>query len=98
MELTNTLKFEVDDSFDPTPKLKSSPTPILFISFNWRDHCCFYCREYYTWSFFFIQGYCKKCLSQYLTQIVDNDSYLDVRLSTMRLGCLGHDVRDKELL
>ena len=34
MELANILN---DDSFDPTPKLKSSPIPILFVSFNETD-------------------------------------------------------------
>ena len=34
MELINTNS---ENSFDPTPKLKSSPVPILFIPFNYNE-------------------------------------------------------------
>ncbi|GBC38068.2 kinase-like domain-containing protein [Rhizophagus irregularis DAOM 181602=DAOM 197198] len=40
MELTN------DDSLDPTPKLKSSPVPISFISFNRDDENCIRCEKF----------------------------------------------------
>ena len=36
MELVNTNN---ENSFDPTPKLKSSPVPISFIPFNNEDKC-----------------------------------------------------------
>src|SRR4051794_5274573 len=87
-----------DDIFDPTPKLKSSPIPILFISFNGWDQKCFNCGDYYNVSVFFIQIYCKKCLSQYITEITDNNTYLDMCISTRNLECNEHEMRDKELL
>ena len=31
-----------ENSFDPTPRLKSSPIPIKFISFNRSDENCIY--------------------------------------------------------
>ena len=40
MELINTNS---ENSFDPTPRLKSSPVPILFISFNYDENKCSYC-------------------------------------------------------
>src|ERR1700733_3836585 len=88
MELVNTNYCE--SSFDPTPKLKSSPVPILFVSFNWVDDKCIYCgEEYIKTPFYFYenyvkrnQKYCKKCLSSYLTNITDINTYLDVYLYT----------------
>ena len=44
MEVVNTNYCE--SSFDPTPKLKSSPVPILFVSFN-EDKNCIYCEKEY---------------------------------------------------
>ncbi|CAB5192239.1 unnamed protein product [Rhizophagus irregularis] len=63
MELTN------DNSFDPTPKLKSSPVPISFISFNNNDKNCIRCDDIYTETSVYTytgtlqqhrQKYCKK--------------------------------------
>uniref|UniRef100_U9UJP9 Uncharacterized protein n=1 Tax=Rhizophagus irregularis (strain DAOM 181602 / DAOM 197198 / MUCL 43194) TaxID=747089 RepID=U9UJP9_RHIID len=71
MELTN------DDSLDPTPKLKSSPVPISFISFNRDDENCIRCGDIYTRTTINYQKYCKKCLSGYLTNITDKNIYLD---------------------
>ncbi|PKB92752.1 hypothetical protein RhiirA5_443523, partial [Rhizophagus irregularis] len=72
MELTN------DDSFDPTPKLKSSPVPISFISFNDDDKSCIRCGDIFTeTSDSNRQKYCKKCLLCYLTNITDKNIYLD---------------------
>ncbi|RIA85554.1 hypothetical protein C1645_830641, partial [Glomus cerebriforme] len=78
MELENAND---ENSFDPTPKLKSSPIPIKFVSFNEKDDKCIYCGVKYTET---IIGratqktkYCKKCLSRYITDITDNDIYLD---------------------
>src|SRR3954470_1620350 len=95
MELANMN----DESFDPTPKLKSSPIPILFVSFNGEDRNCFNCGEHYTWSIFFDQRYCETCLSRYITDITDSNTYLDLSISTMNLECNEHEMsKDKELL
>ncbi|GBC17636.2 kinase-like domain-containing protein [Rhizophagus irregularis DAOM 181602=DAOM 197198] len=51
-----------DDSFDPTPKLKSSLIPIKFFSFNTADENCVYCEEEYSRKLFCPwKKYCKKC-------------------------------------
>ncbi|PKY21678.1 kinase-like protein [Rhizophagus irregularis] len=74
---------------DPTPKLKSSPIPILFISFNEKDNNCLNCEGEYIWTPFCSQKYCKKCFSLYITDINNNsDVYLDVYL----LGCNKHKI------
>src|SRR4051794_21747793 len=96
MELANILNDE--NSFDPTPKLKSSPIPILFVPFNGEDQNCFNCRDYYSGSAFFSQKYCKKCLSRYISDITDNYTYLDMSISTRNLECNDHEMRDKKLL
>ncbi|POG58843.1 kinase-like domain-containing protein [Rhizophagus irregularis DAOM 181602=DAOM 197198] len=44
MEPVNTID---ENSFDPTPRLKSSPIPIKFISFNEGDENCICCGEKY---------------------------------------------------
>src|ERR1051325_2655591 len=96
MELVNT---DVENSFDPTPKLKSSPIPILFVSFNEDDKNCFYCGDKYTWTLFYSQKYCKKCLSQYITDTTDNNTYLDTCIYTKNLECNEHETsRNKESL
>ena len=49
-----------ENSFDPTPRLKSSPIPIKFIPFNWNDKNCIYCGEKYIKALFCSwQKYCK---------------------------------------
>src|ERR1051325_4061102 len=101
MELVNT---NVENSFDPTPKLKSSPIPILFVPFNrdredWKCWKCSYCGNEYTETLFYHQKYCKKCLSQYITDITDNNAYLDMSiLYTKNLECNKHRTRNKESL
>src|SRR6266542_3959562 len=81
------------NSFDPTPKLKSSPTRILFVSFNWNDEHCINCGEEYTKALLCThQKYCKKCLSHYLTNINDNSIYLDVYIYTKNLECSEHEI------
>jgi hypothetical protein len=81
-----------ENSFDPTPRLKSSPIPIKFISFNWNDDNCVYCGEKYIKALFCDgQRYCKKCLSQYINDITDNNIYLDVH-GTMDLECKEHEI------
>ncbi|PKC03552.1 hypothetical protein RhiirA5_423592 [Rhizophagus irregularis] len=94
MELTD------DDSFDPTPKLKSSPVPISFISFNRDDKNCIRCDDIYTEisaGYPDRQRYCKKCLLGYLTNITDKNIYLDVYIFTRNLECNEHEIsRTKE--
>jgi hypothetical protein len=81
---------------NPTPKLKSSPIPIKFISFNHYDKECIYCgEEYIDVTFINAQKYCKKCLSCYLTNITDNNIYLDVYF-TMNSECIEHEIKTKE--
>src|SRR5256885_8014176 len=46
MDLANILNDE--NPFDPTPKLNSSPIPILFVSFNKEDENCFNRSEEHT--------------------------------------------------
>ncbi|PKY26229.1 kinase-like protein [Rhizophagus irregularis] len=95
MELVNTND---EDFFDPTPRLKSSPIPIKFISFNYIDKNCFNCGEKYietllcSW-----QKYCKKCLSRYINDITDNNIYLNI-YCTMELGCNEHDISKTKVL
>src|SRR5579859_4102897 len=84
MELVN----ENDDFFDPTPRLKSSPIPIMFVPFNICDNNCIYCGEKYTEILFCgRQKYCKKCLLHYITNITDFNIYLDIHLYTRNLDC-----------
>ncbi len=45
----NYVLVNVNDDFDPTPKLKFSPIPIWFVSFNKIYHKnCIYCGDTYT--------------------------------------------------
>jgi hypothetical protein len=93
MELINTND---EYSFDPTPKLKSSPMPIEFISFNVNDNKCIHCGEEYTRTLLFDdQKYCKKCLSYYISNINDNNVYLDVYY-TMNIECSEHEIKTNE--
>ncbi|UZN99008.1 uncharacterized protein OCT59_000291 [Rhizophagus irregularis] len=91
MELVNTND---ENSFDPTPRLKSSPIPIKFLSFNRGDEKCFNCGEEYIETLLcFWQNYCKKCLSRYINDITDNsNTYLDVYIYTMDLECSNHEI------
>ena len=94
MELVNKSD---ENSFDPTPKLNSSPVPILFVSFNKHDDNCFHCGDKYTNILFFNifycnQKYCKKCLSSYITEITGNKIYLDVYIFTKDLECSEHEI------
>ncbi|GET00889.1 kinase-like domain-containing protein [Rhizophagus clarus] len=68
-----------DIVFNPTPKLLSSRTPILFITNNWNDRNCFDCNDKYFETPLGGQKYCKKCLLRYIDiNIIYDDSYLDV--------------------
>ncbi|PKY19105.1 kinase-like protein [Rhizophagus irregularis] len=87
------VKLNEKNSFDPTPRLKSSPVPIFFVSFDWRDDNCIHCGEKYTKTISKKkQKYCKNCLSRYLTNITDNDIYLDVYFFTEDLKCNEHEI------
>ncbi|GBB85075.1 hypothetical protein RclHR1_11650002 [Rhizophagus clarus] len=82
------------DSFDPVPKLKSSPVPILFVPFNQDDENCFNCGNKYSKTLLVKQKYCENCLSQYVTSITDDDNemYLDVHISTKDIHyCKEHE-------
>ncbi|EXX71048.1 hypothetical protein RirG_081960 [Rhizophagus irregularis DAOM 197198w] len=70
-----------DNSFDPTPKLKSSPIPIKFISFNENDDNCFYCKNPYTETLLFKQKYCETCLFQYINYVDNDHKYLDPNIT-----------------
>ncbi|RIA92243.1 hypothetical protein C1645_765550 [Glomus cerebriforme] len=79
MELTNTN----ENYFDPKPRLKSSPIPINFISFNNNARYCFYCKNRYTWTQSpNNQKYCEDCFSQYVNNVDGNNTYLDVLIET----------------
>lgn len=92
MELLNV---NIENSFDPIPKLKSSPIPILFISFNIEDNNCIYCGDKYTEIPLYYQKYCKKSLSYYITNITDNDVYLDVYIYTAKSECSEHKMSNE---
>jgi hypothetical protein len=82
-----------ENSFDPTPRLKSSPIPIKFISFNQNDKNCVYCGEEYINTLLCSdQRYCKKCLLRYINDLTDNNKYLDVYIYTMDLECREHEI------
>ncbi|GBC39534.2 kinase-like domain-containing protein [Rhizophagus irregularis DAOM 181602=DAOM 197198] len=96
MELIKLVNTIDESSFDPTPKLKSSPVPIFFVSFIKDDKNCIDCGEEYTQTIIYDQKYCKKCLSCYLTNITDNNLYLDVYLLTKELECrIDDDIIDE---
>ena len=88
MELTITND---ENSFDPTPKLKSSPIPISFIYFDNRYEC--YCGSFYSNTILFCQKYCKNCLTKYIGQITDDNKYLDASIvRTKNVQCDKHEV------
>ncbi|CAB4410454.1 unnamed protein product [Rhizophagus irregularis] len=94
MEIVNTND---ENSFDPTPRLKSSPIPIKFISFNKNDTWCINCaRPYIGAVFTWEQKYCKICLSRYISKITDTNIYLDVH-HTMDLECSEHEISRKKV-
>src|SRR5436190_9933399 len=88
MELISTNS---KNSFDPTPKLKSSLVPILFISFNYDENKCSYCGNEYSKTLLFKQKYCKNCLFLYIKNITDDNIYLDVHISTNNTRCIKHE-------
>ncbi|CAB5211651.1 unnamed protein product [Rhizophagus irregularis] len=81
------VKLNDENSFDPTPKLKSSSVPIFFVSFDERDNNCFHCGEEYTRTIIYGQKYCKKCLSCYLNNITAINIHLVVYLFAKDSEC-----------
>jgi hypothetical protein len=76
---------------DPTPKLKSSPVPILFIPFSNKDNECNYCGNKYSMTPLFGQMYCKECLFKFIKDTTDDHAtYLDVHISKKNGRCIGH--------
>ncbi|GBC07449.1 hypothetical protein RclHR1_07480009 [Rhizophagus clarus] len=70
------------NTFDPTPGLKSSPVPVLFIPFMNIEDKCNYCGSKFTMSLKFGQKYCRNCLYWYNKCTKDNNTYLDTYIST----------------
>src|SRR5581483_5844348 len=96
MELAKLLN---TNDVDPTPKLKSSPIPIFFVPFNPKNDNCFHCGNKYTQTLFYYQKYCKKCLSQYITDTTNSSTFLDMCIYTMDLECNKHKTsRNKKSL
>ncbi|PKC54891.1 kinase-like protein [Rhizophagus irregularis] len=79
-----------NNPFDPTPKLKSSPVPVLFIPFKNNEEKCNYCGIEYSETLKLRQKYCKNCLFWYIQYITDNNTHLDARISTNNSQCIKH--------
>ncbi|GES92270.1 kinase-like domain-containing protein [Rhizophagus clarus] len=84
MEFTNEIYF------DPTPKLKSSPIPILFLSFNNEKLRCNNCGNKYSATNLYRQKYCKQCLLTYIKSIAGDNVYFDVNIITNHTPCIEH--------
>jgi hypothetical protein len=85
MELIN------ENNFDPTPNLKSSPVPILFLPFNNEKLKCNNCGNKYSATKLYKQKYCKQCLLSYIESITDGDMYFDVNIITNNSHCIKHE-------
>src|SRR5947199_41535 len=81
MELTNTTNTtninnenneNSEDFINPTPKLKSSPIVILFLSFKEDEETCNFCGNEYSRTLLFEQKYCRNCLFWYRKYINEN--------------------------
>ena len=95
MELINTNS---ENSFDPTPKLKSSPVPILFIPFDYDENKCNYCGNAYSETLALKQKYCKNCLFWYIKYITDDDTYLDVQYIQLQIILDVLNIKQLEIL
>ncbi|RIA92246.1 hypothetical protein C1645_80127 [Glomus cerebriforme] len=94
MELTNTN----ENYFNPTSKLKSSPIPINFLPFNKNARYCFYCKNRYTWTQSLYQKCCENCFSQYVNNVDNNNTYLDVLIETRQsILCQEHEKSKNEM-
>src|SRR6266542_930719 len=87
-----------NENFNPTPKLKSSPMPILFISFYSKEDKCNYCRQDFSMTILKNQKYCKNCLTWYMKYLTDNEMYLDVHITTNNSPCNEHEPRDSNFV
>ncbi|CAB5182280.1 unnamed protein product [Rhizophagus irregularis] len=81
-----------NNTFDPTPRLKSSPVPVLFIPFKNDENMCNYCGDKYSVTLKFKQKYCKNCLFLYIKDTKGNDTYLDTYIITNNAQCIKHEV------
>ncbi|GET61322.1 kinase-like domain-containing protein [Rhizophagus irregularis DAOM 181602=DAOM 197198] len=59
-----------------SPRLDSSPVPVLFIPFKNNEKKCSYCGIEYSKTLKFEQKYCKNCLFRYIKHM-DNDVCLN---------------------
>ncbi|EXX55436.1 Ssk22p [Rhizophagus irregularis DAOM 197198w] len=84
------MEFINENNFDPTPKLKSSPVPILFLPFNNEKLRCNNCENKYSATNLYKQKYCKQCLSSYIENITDNNIYFNVNILTNNEHCIKH--------
>ncbi|PKB97314.1 hypothetical protein RhiirA5_433373 [Rhizophagus irregularis] len=64
------------NSFDPTPRLITSPIQILFFPFSIDENFC-YCGNVYSNTCSF-QKYCNNCSSEYIKKITYFNAYLDI--------------------
>ncbi|GBB97731.1 hypothetical protein RclHR1_03050020 [Rhizophagus clarus] len=71
MELMNN-----ENSFEPTPRLKSSPTEILFVPFSMYKIRCDCGNKYSDASL--SQKYCKNCLYKYIEKVHNFSIHLDI--------------------
>jgi hypothetical protein len=81
-----------NNTFDPTPRLKSSPVPVFFIPFMNNENKCNYCGVEYSKTIEFEQKYCKNCLFWYVKYTTGNNTYLDVHIITNNSQCTEHEV------
>ena len=79
-----------EKSIDPTPKLKSSPFPMLFIPINNNESKCGYCKNEYSITIVFKQKYCKNCLYWYMRYVNYDNSYLDLHITNDTRTCIKH--------
>ncbi|GBB91904.1 hypothetical protein RclHR1_19340003 [Rhizophagus clarus] len=83
---------------DPTPKLKSSPIPILFIPFNNKENNCSYCGNEYFETILFAQKYCKNCLIDYIKEMGNINLYLDLRINGNNTQCISEILHFKQIV
>ncbi|PKB94584.1 hypothetical protein RhiirA5_507556, partial [Rhizophagus irregularis] len=81
-----------------SPRLKSSPLPVLFIPFKKKEENCFYCKNKYSQTLEFEQKYCRNCLFQYIKNVTYNtcnDTYLDTNIAANRCAkCIEHHTKN----
>src|ERR1043165_2165432 len=82
-----------ENTFDPTPCLKTSPLPILFISFNQSEDTCNYCGAKFSFTVYYDQKYCKNCLTWYTKYLTDDTLYLDIHIVANNSPCNMHEPR-----